>query len=139
MEIFERFIAIIYDMIINEEQLKKVILDSGLITRSELDALAKKAETKKQKLSNVLLSDGKISETDLKRMEAFVLEIPFVNLVNTKIDFAVLSLIPEPIARNHNIIAYKKSDTGLEVAMLDVDDLPIDRFYKKTCRREDFT
>jgi len=118
-------------MQINEEQLKKVILESGLISRSELDALVKKAETKKQKISDVLLSDGKILETDLKRMEAFVLEIPFISLVNKKIDFSILSLIPEPIARNHNIIAYKKSEKGLEVAMLDVDDLPMIDFIKK--------
>ena len=74
-------------MVIDEEQFKKAILDSGLITRSELEAEAKKAETKNQKLGNILLSDGKISETDLKRMEAFVLEIPFVSLVKEKLIF----------------------------------------------------
>lgn len=118
-------------MQINEEQLKKIILDSKLISHSELDELIDKAKAKNQKLSNILLSDGKISETDLKRMEAYVLEIPFINLEKTKIDFATLSLIPEPIARNHNIIAYKKSEVGLEVAMLDVDDLPMIDFIKK--------
>ncbi|MCX6751366.1 MAG: GspE/PulE family protein, partial [Candidatus Nomurabacteria bacterium] len=118
-------------MVIDEEQFKKAILDSGLITRSELETEVKKDETKNQKLGNILLSDGKISETDLKRMEAFVLEIPFVSLVKEKIDFSILSLIPEPIARNHNIIAYKKDKTALEVAMLDVDDLPMIDFIKK--------
>ena len=118
-------------MVIDEEQFKKVILDSGLITRSELELSAEKAQEKKQKLSDILLSEGKISETDLKRMEAYVLEIPFVNLEKEKINFAILSLIPEPIARNHNIIAYKKSEAGLEVAMLDVDDLPMIDFIKK--------
>lgn len=77
------------------------------------------------------MSDGKISESDLKKTEAFVLGIPFVSLVKEKIDFAVLTLIPEPIARNHNIIAYKKSDSSLEVAMMDVDDLPVIDFIKK--------
>ncbi|MCM2338878.1 MAG: GspE/PulE family protein [Burkholderiales bacterium] len=118
-------------MQINEEQFKKVVLDSGIVTRSVLDEMVKKAEESKQKLSDVLLSDGKISETDLKRMEAYVLEIPFVSLLKKKIDFSILSLIPEPIARNHNIIAYEKSDVGLEVAMLDVDDLPMIDFIKK--------
>lgn len=118
-------------MVIDEKQFQKAILDSKLLTRSELDVLIQKAKTKKQKLSHILLSEGKISETDLKRMEAFVLEIPFVSLEKEKIDFSVLSLIPEPIARNHNIIAYKKSNTAVEVAMLDVDDLPIIDFIKK--------
>jgi len=118
-------------MQIDEEQLKKFILESGLVTRPDLDSAAKLALTKKQKIGNILLSGGKISETDLKRMEAFVLGIPFISLTEQKIDFSVLSLIPEPIARNYNIIAYKKSEDSLEVAMLDVDDLPVIDFIKK--------
>ncbi len=118
-------------MQINEEQLKKFILDSGLVSQVDLEFATQEASTKSQKLSNVLLSEGKISETDLKKMEAFVLGIPFINLVNQKIDFSVLSLIPEPIARNYNIVAYKKGEDTLEVAMLDVDDLPIIDSIKK--------
>jgi type IV pilus assembly protein PilB len=118
-------------MQIDEEQLKKCILNGGLISPSDLEEEFKKALEKKQKWSDVLLSDGKISETDLKRMEAFVLGIPFISLTNQKIDFSVLSLIPEPIARNYNIVAYKKNESSLEVAMLDVDDLPVIDFIKK--------
>ncbi len=118
-------------MQIDEEQLKKFILESKLISRSDLDSAIKKAETKKQKFGDILFSEGKISETDLKRMEALVLGIPFISLVDQKIDFTVLSLIPEPIARNYNIVAYKKSQNSLEVAMLDVNDLPVIDFIKK--------
>ncbi|MEI6280768.1 MAG: GspE/PulE family protein [bacterium] len=118
-------------MQIDEEKLKKLILDSALVSKKDLEDAIRKAETEKQKFSNILLSDGKISEIDLKRMEAFILGIPFVDLTNQKIDFSVLSLIPEPIARNDNIVAYKKSETSLEVAMLDVEDLPVIDFIKK--------
>ena len=118
-------------MQIDEGELKKFILDSGLIKKSEFEESVQKAEDTKQKLGNVLLSDGKISETDLKRMEAFVLGIPFITLVDQKIDFSVLSLIPEPIARNYNIVAYKKTEKNLDVAMLDVDNLPVIDFIKK--------
>lgn len=118
-------------MQVDEEQLKKIILDGGLISRDDLDAVDKKAKEKKQKLSDVLLSEGKISEADLKKTEAYTLGIPFVSLISQKIDLSVLSLIPEPIARNYNIVAYKKSEIGLEVAMLDVDDLPVIDFIKK--------
>ncbi|MEK7219512.1 MAG: GspE/PulE family protein [Patescibacteria group bacterium] len=118
-------------MQIDEEQLKKFILESGLVSKTDLDKALKEAETKNQKFGNVLLSEGKISETDLKRTEAFVLGIPFISLVEQKVDFTVLSLIPEPIARNYNIVAYKKTENSLEVAMLDVDDLPVIDFIKK--------
>ncbi|MFA5840872.1 MAG: GspE/PulE family protein [Candidatus Paceibacterota bacterium] len=118
-------------MQINEEQLKKFILEGGLVSKTDLEDAIKKAEAKKQKIGDVLLSLGKISETDLKKMEAFVLGIPFILLTAEKIDFSVLSLIPEPIARNYNIVAYKKTEKGLEVAMLDADDLPVIDFIKK--------
>ncbi|HBG68720.1 hypothetical protein A2W67_00615 [Candidatus Nomurabacteria bacterium RIFCSPLOWO2_02_40_28] len=118
-------------MQINEAQFKKFVLESGLVTRSDFELGVKEAEAKKQKIGDVLLSSGKISETDLKRMEAFVLGIPFISLTSQKIDFSVLSLIPEPIAHNYNIVAYKKNEDSLEVAMLDVDDLPVIDFIKK--------
>ncbi len=118
-------------MQIDEEQLKKFILESGLISKNDFDTAVKEAEEKKQKFGNILLSEGKISEADLKRTEAFVLGIPFISLIEQKVDFSVLSLIPEPIARNYNIVAYKKNEDSLEVAMLDVDDLPVIDFIKK--------
>ncbi len=118
-------------MQIDEEQFKKFILESGLVTKTDFEESVKQAEEKKIKIGSFLLSEGKISETDLKRTEAFVLGIPFISLSKEKIDAEVLSLIPEPIARNYNIVAYKKGEKGLEVAMLDVDDLPVIDFIKK--------
>src|SRR3989338_5795393 len=122
-------------MQIPQDQLKRALDKSGLIGRDTLAEIEEIAVEKKQKLSDVLLSSGKISEPDLRRLEAQVLGIPFVSLAGAgeKIDFATLSIISEPIARNHSIIAYKKTDQGLEVAMMDFDDLPtIDFIRKKT-------
>jgi len=78
-----------------------------------------------------LVSKGKISEDDLRKMQAYILGIPFVNLKNQKIGFEVLSMIPEPVARNHNIVAFKNDNSSLEVAMLDTDDLAAIDFVRK--------
>ncbi len=67
----------------------------------------------------------------MRRVESYVLGIPFVSLKDNKIDFETLTLIPEPVARTHNIIAYKKNEDSLEVAMLDTADLPAIDFVKK--------
>ncbi len=125
------FFVIIEKMQINEDKIKKFILDSGLVSKTDLEDAMEKAAEKNQKISDFLLSEGKISETDMRRMQAFALGIPFISLAGEKIEFSVLSLIPEPIARNYNIVAYKKNDDKLEVAMLDADDLPVIDFIKK--------
>ena len=118
-------------MHIEEKQLKEFIIDSGLISRADLDVAEVEAKKKDVKLRKYLVASGKMTEDDLRRTEAYVLGIPFVNLKNAKIPFETLSLIPEPIARNHNIVAFKKNEDSLEVAMLDTEDLSAIDFVKK--------
>jgi hypothetical protein len=118
-------------MHIEEKQLKDFILDSGLVSKGDLTAAEKNAKEKGQNIGEVLVSSGAINENDLRRIQASVLGIPFVDLKGEHIDFDVLSLIPEPIARNHNIVAFRRNKDTLEVAMLNTDDLPAIDFIKK--------
>ncbi len=118
-------------MRIQDAQLKRFIIDSGLVPKKDLEASEKRAEKEDKALYETLVSDGHMTEDDLRRVESYVLGIPFVALKGQKIDFEILSLIPEPVARNHNIIAYKKNADSLEVAMLDTADLPAIDFIKK--------
>lgn len=118
-------------MIASNQQLRDFLIDSDLIPRGEMEVAEKRAKEKNKYLGEILVSDGKLSEDDLRRAEAYLLGIPFVNLKGQKIDFNVLSLIPEPIARKHNIVAFRKTATVLEVAMLDTEDLPAIDFVKK--------
>lgn len=118
-------------MFVEDTQLYKFILDSGLVSKEDLDAAKKEAESKKKHLGDILVSGGKISADNLRRMQAYGLGIPFVDLKGKKLPFETLILIPEPIARAHNIVAFKKTDVSLEVAMLDVNDLSAIDFIKK--------
>ena len=118
-------------MLVEDTQLYKFILDSGLVTKDELENAKKDADKTNKRLGDILVKAGKLTPDNLRRMEAYVLGIPFVDLKGKKIPFDTLSLIPEPIARSHNIVAFKKTDVSLEVAMLDVDDLSAIEFIKK--------
>jgi len=118
-------------MYIEENQLKGFITDSGLVSKADILAAEVEAKAKKTNLGEILVNHGKLSEDDLRKTQAYILGIPFVDLHGQKIDFDVLSLIPEPIARNHNIVAFKKTTESLEVAMLDTDDLSAIDFVKK--------
>jgi type IV pilus assembly protein PilB len=120
-----------FNVRIQDEQLKRFILDAGLITKANIASAEKTAKEEGRTLSETLISHGHMTEDDMRRIESYVLGIPFVSLKNMKIDFETLTLIPEPVARTHNIIAYKKNDQSLEVAMLDTADLPAIDFIKK--------
>ncbi|MFA6355028.1 MAG: GspE/PulE family protein [Candidatus Paceibacterota bacterium] len=118
-------------MHIDEGTIIKLLSTSGLVSKTDVGMALKKAKETNQSLGSVLMSEGKLTEKDWNSMQAVSLGIPFVSLKGEHILPEVLNLIPEPIARNNNIIAYKKTASGLEVAMLDVDNLPVIDFIKK--------
>jgi len=112
-------------------RLKTFLLDTELVSPKDLEASEKKALKSGKSLGEVLVAEGKVSEDELARLEAYILGIPFVNLEMEKLPQEVVGLIPEPIARTHNIVAYRKSGNNLEVAMLDPEDLETIEFIKK--------
>ncbi len=118
-------------MRIQDEQLKRFILDAGLIKKVDIAQAEKIAKEEHRTLAEALIAQGHMTEDDMRRVESYVMGIPFISLKNVKIDFEVLTLIPEPVARTHNIIAFKKVDKELEVAMLDTADLPAIDFVRK--------
>ena len=118
-------------MRVEPQQLKAFLVDSGLISATDADKFEKESSSKKKDFGELLIKEGKISEEDLSKLSAYILGIPFVNLENEKIDFKILSFIPEPIARTHNIVSFKKTGNELEVAMLDPENLETIDFIKK--------
>src|SRR3989344_815393 len=121
-------------MHIDESQLESFMIDSGLVSKKEIELAKSEVKGKNTSIGKVLVNKGVLTEDGLRRMQAYILGIPFVDLKNQKMDFAVLSLIPEPIARNHNIVAFRKTEDNLEVAMLDTEDLTAIDFVKKKVR-----
>jgi type IV pilus assembly protein PilB len=121
-------------MYISEAHLREFLTDAGLVSAKAFDHAKGEADQKGMTIGEALVSNGDIGEDELRRTYAYILGIPFVNLVDTKIDFKILSLIPEPVARRNNIIAYSQNGDELEVAMLNTDDLAAIDFIKKKTR-----
>jgi len=128
---FIPYYSFLTSMLVEDTQLYKFILDSGLVTKADLEEVKAASDKDGKRLGDALVTAGKITPDNLRRMQAYVIGIPFVDLKGKKVPIDTLSLIPEPIARGHSIVAFKKTDTALEVAMLDVNDLSAIDFIKK--------
>jgi len=118
-------------MRVEPQQLKNFLLDANLVKEDQFDESLKMSRETEQKIGDVLVSRGFIKHEELAKLEAYILGIPFVNLEKEKIDIEALKIIPEPIARTHNIVSFKKRGNTLEVAMLDPDDLGTIDFIKR--------
>lgn len=109
------------------------LVDTELVSEEDFLRAKKQADEKGSTLIAELMAEGLITEDQAKTVQADLFGVPFVDLTKHKIPPEVLALIPEPVARSQNIIAYNKDGKNLEVAMLDVSDLTdIDFIEKKT-------
>ena len=118
-------------MNVEPQQLKAFLLDAGLVKEKDVEAAEKKAKKAKKDFGQILVAEGLVSDEEMIKMKAYILGIPFVNLEKEKIDSDILKIVPEPIAKSHNIVAFRKKGNELEVAMLDPDDLATIDFVKK--------
>jgi type IV pilus assembly protein PilB len=119
-------------MKIDIKQIETFLIDAGLITKEQFEKVLDRAKKKNQEVEDILVTEKILSPEQLIKMKAYLLGIPFVNLEEEIIPPEILKIIPEPIARSHNIVAFRKKNNDLEVAMLDPDDLRTIEFIKKT-------
>lgn len=106
-----------------EARLVSFLLDTGLISRSQLAVAKERVEDVGESYSRALVGAGILSEDDVRRAMAHGLGIPFVSIAHHELTLPVLRHIPEPVARKHNIVALREKDGELEIAMLDIADL----------------
>ncbi|MBI2450373.1 MAG: type II/IV secretion system protein [Candidatus Nealsonbacteria bacterium] len=118
-------------MRVEASQLRAFLLDAGLVTREQFGQALKKASKTNQDVGDILVADKLITEEELIKLQSYILGIPFVDLRKETVPLEILSIIPEPMAKKHSIVAFKKSGNDLEVAMLDPADLRVTEFIKK--------
>ncbi|MBU2028671.1 Flp pilus assembly complex ATPase component TadA [Patescibacteria group bacterium] len=120
-------------MRIENGQLFEFIQDSGIVKLPDLKVAFKEAQKENKKLGDVLLQKKLIPEVDLRKVYAYILGIPFVDLTKEIVHQEVLQIIPEPIAKKYKIIAFEKNGRELKIAMLNPEDIQtVDFIRKKT-------
>lgn len=120
-------------MRIDNTQLRDFIKDSEMIGEKELEESFEEAEKQKKKLGELLLSKQLIDEIKLRKLYAYILGVPFVDISKENISPDILQIIPEPIAKKYKIVAFEKNGQELKVAMLNLEDIQtIDFIRKKT-------
>lgn len=107
----------------NRKRLGDLLVDSGLITDAELSAtLAEKMPN--EKLGDALLREGYITEQQLIEVLEFQLGVPHINIFQYPIEQETVQLVPQEIAKRHQVMPIRTEDNQLFVAMAD----PMDYF-----------
>ncbi len=116
---------------IDEKYIKQILISDDLITEKDFSKLVKEAKKKQKNLEEYILEKKITSEESLYEKYASLIKIPYINLKDHVIRQDILDLIPEPIAVNHDIIAFDKDKKRIKIASTDRPDLQTNEFIKK--------
>src|SRR4030043_1116830 len=120
-------------MFVDNERLKIFILDSGLVKEETMNQVMEESQKTGKRLGDLLVEKKILDSDQVRQLYSYILGIPFVNLEKEPIPKEVLQIIPEPIAKKYKIVAFKKTNLELKVAMLNPEDIQtIDFIRKKT-------
>lgn len=110
-------------MYVSTEALKNYFLNLNLVTPNDISLAETQSYKTGDSLTNVLISQAKITQESAQKANAHILGLQYVDLQNKNINFETISVIPEIICQEYQIIAYNINGKNIEIAMLDIDNL----------------
>lgn len=105
-------------MLLNNDQLKALLLHSGLVHEKEFADLVKYATENKLTVEEAISEKNIIPDETLGLMIANALKIPFVSLGKLSINEDVFHIISEKFARRKKIVPFERSAEGIKVALV---------------------
>lgn len=105
------------------KQVEDKLVADGLITATKFEEIKMQSEKAGTPLFAALVHDGFVSNEQLTKIIATVTHVPYVNLINARIDDQVLHLLPQDIAERYMAVPLGEMHKRLVVAMLDADNI----------------
>lgn len=121
---------------LDPKDIKQVLIEEKLTDEKKFKSLLKEAKDLQKDLEEYILTEKLVSEEELYEKYAEMKGYRFIDLKDTTIRQDILEQVPEPIALNHEIIAFDMSRNVIKLAGLDPSNLQIQEFIKKKTNLE---
>ncbi|MFA5275380.1 MAG: type II secretion system ATPase GspE [Candidatus Omnitrophota bacterium] len=102
-----------------KKSLGESLVEAGVITLEQLKLAQEEEKKSGQRLRKVLVDRGMISEEELAEFLSEKLGLPRIELDNYLIDPKIIELVPEELARKHELIPVLKIGNRLTCVMVD--------------------
>lgn len=112
-------------------QLYKSLKELSIIDIQKLDEAYRQSQEKKTPLSETLLGKDLITDENLGKTIADLINKPFVRLSEESIDENLLKIIPETVAKTQAIIVFGKDKNSLKVATSNPNDEEMIQFISQ--------
>lgn len=118
-------------MIISEEELKSLLLKTGIVQEKMLAELFDIAKSSSASLEDVLVERDVITDSNLGLLIADYLNIPFIILSSIIIPEDVYHIIPQKIARKQKVLVFSRDEQVIRLAVADPKNIEIKNLISK--------
>jgi type IV pilus assembly protein PilB len=120
-------------MRISDSLAESLLIKSGVCTEQQLDDLRSLSAKTHKPLQDLIITSGLLSETDLTRLYAEELQLPFVELSMDTINHRAMAHLPEHVAMRYNAFVFDIDDNDgtILVAMEDPSNTEATSFLEK--------
>ncbi len=118
-------------MVITDDQLKELIVKTGIIDQKKLQELSAFVKNSGETLENVLIENNIISDQNLGLLIADFLKLPFVVLSNMSIPEDVYKIVPEKIARKEKIVVFARDEHTIKIATPNIQNIALREMIEK--------
>lgn len=111
-------------MQIDNEVFLRYLRDAGLVGVDEISDVYSYIDKEHVSAVDAVVALGILGDSHVRKISAHLLGVPYIDHVK-KIPLNILSMIPEPIARSHNVIAtdFNQQTGEIVVALTDVGNI----------------
>lgn len=104
------------------QNIAEILLKQKKISKEQYDSFLDEAKQTKNPLYFIVQKSGLVSEEDLVKARAEVLDVPYIDLREKKIPEEVLTLISDKTAKTYSFIPFEIVNGTLKIAMVDPED-----------------
>ena len=101
-----------------DQQLYDFLSELGIVDSDKLSTAFELAKSKEVSLADQLLENDLITDENLGKLLADMLELPFIRLEQVSIPKEVLQIVPEVVAKNQKAVVFALDDKGAKMAMV---------------------
>lgn len=101
----------------------ELLLEAKIINQEQLDAAKETQKSAPGDIGQIIIDLGFANPNQVMQARARSLNLQFVDLTTTKIDPSAVNIVPENVARRHNVMPIMKNGNRLMVAMADTQNL----------------
>ncbi|MBD1391087.1 Flp pilus assembly complex ATPase component TadA [Neiella sp. HB171785] len=106
-----------------KQRLGDLLVNAGKLTEQQLQQALVEQRASGRKLGQTLIDSGVLTEEEMMRFLARQLDVPFLDLQDITVAPAIVTLLPEVLARRYRALVFKREEGVVGVATADPADL----------------